>query len=65
MTEKDQKREVVSRRGFFGAASKGLALGAGAVVTAAGGAQAAEVAPDGTGYRETPHVKTYYDSTKF
>ena len=66
MKEKDLKREEVSRRGFFGAAGKGLALGAGAVVTATGGAQAAvEGASDSDGYRETAHIKTYYDSTRF
>lgn len=61
-----QSKEEVSRRAFFGAAGKGAAIGLGAVVAAASGAQAAEVeAPGGQHYRETDHVKTYYKSAKF
>jgi nitrous oxide reductase len=58
---KDQTKESVSRRGFFGTAGKGLAVGVGAAVTAATGAEAAVEAPEGDGYRETRHVKTYYE----
>lgn len=62
----DKAKEEVSRRGFFGAAGKGAAVGLGTVVAAAGGAQAAEVeAPAGEYYRATDHVKTYYTSAKF
>ena len=62
----DSVKDEVSRRGFFGAAGKGAALGLGAVVAAAGGAQAAEVEhPEGRHYRATDHVKTYYDLAKF
>jgi len=38
---KEKMHEKVDRRGFFGSAGKGLALGVGAVVTAATGAEAA------------------------
>jgi hypothetical protein len=61
----DKKPETVSRRGFFGTAGKGLAVGVGAAVTAASGVQAAEEPTSSGGYRETAHVKTYYESTKF
>ena len=60
-----KKPETVSRRGFFGTAGKGLAVGVGAAVTAASGVEAAEDSGNKGGYRETPHVKTYYESTKF
>jgi hypothetical protein len=59
-----KKPETVSRRRFFGTAGKGLAVGVGAAVTVATGAEAAEEAPS-SGYRETAHIKTYYASTKF
>ena len=62
---KEKGQETVSRRKFFGVAGKGVALGAGAVVTVATGAQAAVEEPSGEGYRETGHVKTYYETTKF
>ena len=61
----DKKPETVSRRGFFGTAGKGLAVGVGAAVTVASGVQATEDPPSSGGYRETAHVKTYYESTKF
>lgn len=62
---KDQKQDKVDRRGFFGAAGKGLAAGVGAVVVTATGAEAAVDAPQGDGYRETRHVKTYYELARF
>ncbi len=63
---KEDKGERIDRRSFFGAAGKGLALGVGAVAVAAGGAEAAEEPSDETGtYRETDHVKTYYDLARF
>lgn len=61
----DKKPEKLSRRGFFGTATKGLAVGVGAAVTTATGAQAEEDTAATGGYRETAHIKTYYDSTKF
>ena len=64
MTEK--KEDAMSRRSFFGAAGKGVAVGAGAVVAAVSSAGAAEVeVQEGSGYRETDHVKTYYNSARF
>lgn len=64
MSEKD---DSVSRRQFFGAAGKGVAVGAGAVVAATGvsAAQAAEPTVGTGDYRETTHVKTYYELARF
>lgn len=63
---KEERGERIDRRSFFGAAGKGLALGVGAVATAAGGAEASEEPSDETGtYRETDHVKAYYDLARF
>ena len=62
---KEKTHEKVDRRGFFGSAGKGLALGVGAVVTAATGAEAAVEDAEGEGYRETRHIKTYYETTRF
>jgi len=62
----DKAKEEVSRRGFFGAAGKGAAVGLGAVVAAAGGARAEEAeAVDGGHYRKSDHVKTFYATARF
>ncbi len=64
VTEKG--KEELSRRQFFGTAGKGVAASVGAVATvAAGGAQAAESPQREGGYRESAHVKTYYDLARF
>ncbi|MGI9354028.1 MAG: twin-arginine translocation signal domain-containing protein [Rhizobiaceae bacterium] len=59
------EKGVEARRDFLKLASLGTVLG-GAAIAAGGSVQAAE-APDetGSGYRETAHVRTYYDSTRF
>jgi DMSO/TMAO reductase YedYZ molybdopterin-dependent catalytic subunit len=63
------KTEITSikRRDFLRAAGLGGAAGAAAVVTGIGTAQAAapELDQGGSGYRETAHVKTYYELAKF
>ena len=60
-----EEKDVSGRRDFLKIASLGTVLG-GAALAAGGNAQASEVADEtGSGYRETPHVKTYYDSTRF
>lgn len=58
-------RPETGRRGFFKIA--GLAPVAGGVALAAGaGIGGAEAAEDqGTGYRETDHVRTVYDLSRF
>lgn len=62
---KDTKAQDVARRDFF----KHVGLGAVAAGTVAvGGAastSAAEEQKVSTGYRETAHVKTYYELAKF
>ena len=58
-------KDVEARRDFLKLASLGTVLG-GAAIAAGGTAQAAEAVDEtGSGYRETAHVKTYYDSTRF
>ncbi|SMF23872.1 formate dehydrogenase region TAT target [Tistlia consotensis] len=57
-----------SRRDFFRKAGIGAgALGATAVTLAAGRGEAAEPvkSPNAAGYRETDHVKKYYELAKF
>lgn len=62
---KDKKAQDVARRDFF----KHVGLGAVAVGTVAvGGAASASAMEEqkvSAGYRETAHVKTYYELAKF
>ncbi len=59
------EKSVEDRRGFLKLASLGTVLG-GAALATGGSAQAAEVIDEsGSGYRETAHVNTYYESTRF
>ena len=59
------EKTVEARRDFLKLARLGTVLG-GAALAVGSGAQAAETAEEaGSGYRETAHVKTYYDSTRF
>lgn len=59
------EKSVDARRDFLKLASLGTVLG-GAALATGGTAQAAETVEDtGSGYRETTHVKAYYDSTRF
>jgi hypothetical protein len=63
MTEKTDKA-VADRRNFIKLAGA-TAAGAGATVAATGVASAAPAKPtDGSQYRETAHVKAYYDSAR-
>ena len=56
----------IKRRDFLKAAGVGGVAGAAVVATGAGKAEAVEVDPKaGKGYRETGHVRTYYDLAKF
>ncbi|HAE00090.1 MAG TPA: formate dehydrogenase [Rhodospirillaceae bacterium] len=65
--EQQNRESAVSRRQFFGAATKGVAVGAGAMVAAVGvsSAQAEEPSTTTGDYRETAHVKTYYELARF
>jgi spermidine/putrescine-binding protein len=61
----DKPKEKVNRRRFFASLGKGAALGAGALAASAGAAQAAEEPAEGEIYRESEHVKAYYETTRF
>ena len=67
MSKDRDEKSVADRRSFMKLATVGAVLGGAAI--AAGGAARAEMAPvdakKGKGYRETPHVKTYYELCKF
>lgn len=65
-----QKNEKsgVNRRDFFRTATLGSAAAAGAAIafgTEEAEAAEAPVSPTAAGYRETAHVKTYYELAKF
>lgn len=64
--EKGSDRSSVPRRDFLRLAGLGSVAGAAAAVSTA---EQAEAAPTDTGksagYRETPHVKRYYELAKF
>lgn len=65
MTDKTAKSPT--RREFFKTAGLGSAAAAVAAagIAPAAPAEAAEVKPDSQGYRETAHVKRYYELAKF
>lgn len=59
-------RAVTDRRGFLKFAGLGSVAGAVTLVTETGEAEAAEpVSGRGAGYRETTHVRTFYESARF
>lgn len=63
----DREEDGVTRRSFFSTVGKSVAVGVGAVATAAAGGTAAEAAegPAGDLYRETDHVKKVYELSRF
>lgn len=64
MTDQKDQSTVSDRRSFLKLSTLGVAAaGAAAVVSTPDAAEAGE--PEGTGYRETEHVKTYYDTARF
>ena len=65
MSKDRDEKSVAERRDFLKLATLGTVLG-GAAMAAGGTAQAATSAkPKSGGYRETDHVKTYYDLARF
>ena len=59
-----EEKGVANRRDFLKLASLGTVMTGATIV--AGSAQASEIEElQGAGYRETAHVKTYYDLAKF
>jgi hypothetical protein len=65
MTTRKEKQQV-ARRDLLKIAGLGGVAGAAAIATSAGKAEAAaEMDVKSSGYRETAHVRTYYDLAKF
>jgi len=63
----EQKTAEVNRRGFLkGAGLAAGAAGAATLASTSGAAAASAEAPaKSAGYRETEHVRTYYDLARF
>lgn len=59
--ERETKQAAIGRRAFLKAAGAGTAAGAAAAAMGAAGPAAAEPARDDAAYRETEHVRRYYD----
>ena len=67
MEHEQQEAQAVSRRGFMRLAGRGAgAAGAGAISLAVGNAAEAKEAPAprSSGYRETDHVRSFYELAK-
>ena len=65
MEQKKAEGAVAARRDFLKRSAASVAA-AGAVVVAGKSASAGEtVEPKGVGYRETEHVKAFYNSARF
>ncbi len=65
MVKHHEGKIVEERRNFLKMAGLGAVSG-GAAVATSGAVQAAELEEkNGSGYRETGHVKTYYDLARF
>jgi len=62
---KDDKPKSAKRREFLKLVGAAGAAGAAAVGCATGTAEAASQPQKGTTYRETAHVKKYYELAKF
>lgn len=62
--DRKKVREGTDRRGFLKLAGLGGIAG-GAAMVAGGEAEAAEKQTSGRGYRETDHVRKYYELAKF
>ena len=60
------ERNKAKRRDFLKLVGLGSLAGAATAVTGGKTPEAkAEEKPQGAGYRETPHVRKYYDTAKF
>jgi hypothetical protein len=62
-----KERSVTARREFLKLASIGTVVGGASLVLQNKPAESAEAKAEagGKGYRETPHVKAFYESAKF
>ena len=66
MSEQKKAPTSPTRREFFKTAGLGAVAGVAGVVAQPAPAKAAEAQPQqGQGYRETEHVKRYYELSKF
>lgn len=67
MSSKDEKLESEQRRAFLKLGGAGVAAGGAAVVLRGGAAESADVEADApaAGYRETAHVKKFYETARF
>ncbi len=64
--KRKRESQKVGRRDMLRLAGLGGVAGAAAVAGAAGRSEAAQVVENkGSGYRETEHVRTYYELAKF
>lgn len=64
--ETKKEKQQVARRDLLKIAGLGGVVGAAAIATSASKAEAAtKMDTKSSGYRETEHVRTYYDLAKF
>lgn len=64
MSKKEQNDQS-SRRDFLKLASVSAPAAVAAVAMSGGAAQAVELDEEGTGLRDTAHIRAYYDSAQF
>lgn len=64
MTDHKDDRTVTARRAFLKLSTLGVAAAGAAAMAPTKPAEAA-AEPAGTGYRETAHVRTYYETARF
>lgn len=65
MKQKQQAKQVARRDLFKLAGLGGLAAGAAAIAATREAEAATEPSTSNAGYRETPHVRKYYELAKF
>ena len=65
MAKHEEGRKVSPRRDFLKLVSLGTVLGGAALTTGTAAVAAEPDTVSGDGYRETDHVKTYYDLARF
>ena len=67
MSSKDEKPKSEQRRAFLKLGGSGVAAGGAALVLRGGAAESAAAASDqkAAGYRETTHVRKFYETARF
>lgn len=60
-----KKKATADRRSFLKLAGVGTLTGGAAMALGKSPAEASEAAQDGKSYRETEHVKAFYESARF